>query len=387
MSTPRAPRENSLTMPQARAAMCVPNLGEGSGAFQLFVEGDALFDAMITEIEGATEAIWMESYIFATDEVGARFVSALAAKARSGVDVRLHLDAFGAGQRDFDKFRRELERSGVRFRWFRPFDLRHPLRYFQRNHRKLLVVDGRDAFLGGFNIRRLNSRRLHGASRQRDTHVRVQGPLATLAASHFIRLWREARPLPANAIPEEADGIEGLLVPSYSRKCQKRLACLHAGLIGMAQSCVYLTSPYFSPGTVVDRALQDVARRGVDVRLLVPRRSDPLVAGWATRAAYAQLLSAGVRVYEYLPRQLHAKTSVVDNGWSIVGSANLDYRSLFINQELVLFARNRVLAGQLQAQYLQDISDAREVTLRTWLSRGWRARGFELIGWAARRLL
>jgi len=155
----------------------------------------------------------------------------------------------------------------------------------------------------------------------------------------------------------------------------------------MAQTCVYLTSPYFGPGTVVDRALQDAARRRVDVRLLVPRTSDPMVAGWATRAAYAQLLSAGVRVYEYLPRQLHAKTSVVDNGWSIVGSANLDYRSLFINQELVLFAHDRVLAGQLQAQYLRDISDAREITLRTWRSRGWRARGFELIGWAARRLL
>jgi cardiolipin synthase len=309
---------------------------------------------MIAAIEGATEAIWMESYIFVADEVGARFVAALAAKARTGLDVRLHLDAFAAGHWDFDKFRRELERSGVRFRWFRPFDLRHPLRYFQHNHRKLLVVDGRDAFLGGFNIRQLNSRRLHGSSRQRDTHVRVQGSLATLAASHFDRLWRDARPLPANAIPEEAGGIEGLLVPSYSRKCQKRLACLHAGLIGMAQTRIYLTSPYFSPGTVVHLALQDAVHRGVDVRLLVPRRSDPLVAGWATRAAYAQLLSAGVRVYEYLPRQLHAKTSVVDAGWSIVGSANFDYRSLFINQELVLFAPDRVLAGQLQAQHLQD---------------------------------
>tara|TARA_R100001143_G_scaffold62484_1_gene65904 strand:- start:2338 stop:2886 length:549 start_codon:yes stop_codon:yes gene_type:complete len=149
---------------------------------------------MIAAIEGATEAIWMESYIFVADEVGARFVAALAAKARTGLDVQLHLDAFAAGHWDFDKFRRELERSGVRFRWFRPFDLRHPLRYFQHNHRKLLVVDGRDAFLGGFNIRRLNSRRLHGSSRQRDTHVRVQGSLATLAASHFDRLWRAGVP-------------------------------------------------------------------------------------------------------------------------------------------------------------------------------------------------
>jgi cardiolipin synthase len=132
----------------------------------------------------------------------------------------------------------------------------------------------------------------------------------------------------------------------------------------MAQTHVYLTSPYFSPGTVVDRALQAAARRGVDARLLVPRRSDPPVAGWATRAAYAHLLSAGVRVYEYLPRQLHAKTSVIDAAWSIVGSANLDYRSLFINQELVLIARDRTLAEQLQAQYLGDLAEAAEITRR-----------------------
>jgi cardiolipin synthase len=143
---------------------------------------------MIKAIESAQCDIRMESYIFAADEIGARFVAALGAKARAGIDVRLHLDAFGAGQRGFRKFRREMESSGVRFRWFRPFRARHPLRYLQRNHRKLLVVDGREAFLGGFNIRRLNSRRLHGETRQRDTHVRVSGPLATLAIGHFDRL-------------------------------------------------------------------------------------------------------------------------------------------------------------------------------------------------------
>ena len=367
--------------------MCVLDLGEGEGTFRLFVEGDVLFDEMIAAIERATRDIRMESYIFAADEVGARFVAALAVKARAGLDVRLHLDAFGAGQRNFRRLRHELKQAGVRFRWFRPFSLLHPLRYLQRNHRKLLVVDGREAFLGGFNIRRLNSRRLHGETRQRDTHVRVAGPLVELAVRHFERLWLDAGQLPASAIPDDTKGIEGLLVPSYSRMCRKRLACLHAGLIEMAQTHVYLTSPYFSPGTVVDRALQAAARRGVDARLLVPRRSDPPVAGWATRAAYAHLLSAGVRVYEYLPRQLHAKTSVIDAAWSIVGSANLDYRSLFINQELVLIARDRTLAEQLQAQYLGDLAEAAEITQPAWHRRGMRARGLEAIGWAARRLL
>lgn len=372
---------------QAAAAICVPELSEGRGGFRIFVEGDALFDVMIKTIESAQYDIRMESYIFAVDEIGARFVAALGAKARAGVDVRLHLDAFGAGQHGFRKVRRELERSGVRFRWFRPFRARYPLRYLQRNHRKLLVVDGRKAFLGGFNIRRLNSRRLHGEMRQRDTHVRVSGPLARLAIGHFDRLWHDTHQLPASAIPEDPKNMEALLVPSYSRHCQHRLACLHAGLIAKARSRVYLTSPYFGSGIMVDQALQAAAIRGVDVRLLVPRRGDPLVAGWATQAAYAPLLAAGVRIYEYLPRQLHAKTSAIDTVWSIIGSANLDYLSLFVNQELVLIARDRTLAKQLQAQYMDDLAEAEEMTLSKWRRRGWRARALEAIGWTVRQLL
>ncbi len=304
--------------------------------------------------------------------------------------MRLQLDAFGAGQRGVRALERDLLRSGVRFRWFHPFRPLRPLRYLQRDHRKLLVVDGREAFLGGFNIRRLNSRRLHGETRQRDTHVRVAGPLAALAAGHFDRLWAEARPIPAEAIPEDAaevEGIDALLVASHSRRCGLRLACLHAGLIASARAQVYLTSPYFGPGTVVDAALRAAGRRGLDVRLLVPRRSDPLVAGWATRAAYAPLLAAGVRVYEYLPRPLHAKTSAIDGAWSVVGSANLDHRSLFVNQELVLVARDAGLAGALRDQYLRDLDDAAEVTLPAWRRRGGWERGLEAVGWAARRLL
>lgn len=379
--------EQQAVTAEARAAICVPSLLGGRGAFQLFIEGDDLFDAMIAAIEGAKRDVRMESYIFAVDEIGERFADVLAAKARSGIDVRLHLDAFGAGQRTFHKLQRDLERSGVRLRWFRPFRAHRPLQYLQRNHRKLLVVDSAAAFLGGFNIGRLNSRRVQGETRQRDTHVHVAGTLAQMASGHFDRLWHHARQLPANAIPANAEGVEALLVPSYSRRCRYRLACLHAGLIENARTHVYLTSPYFGPGTMIDRASQNAARRGVDVRLLVPRRSDPLVAGWATRAAYAPLLAAGVRIFEYLPRGLHAKTAVIDAAWSIVGSANLDYLSLFVNQELVLIAHDFALAEALYAQYKRDLDDAAEVSLSEWRRRSRLQRGLEGIGWAARRLL
>ena len=370
-----------------RAQICVPELREGRGAFRLFVEGDDLYDAMVTAIERAERSVRMESFIFAADEVGRRFAAALAARARVGLDVRLHLGSFGSGFRAFRGLQRELEGAGVRFRWFHPFRLRRPLEYLQRNHRKLLVVDGREAFLGGFNVRRLNSRALHGETRQRDTQVSVAGELAILAAALFDRLWHRQEQPRAEAIPEDARGVEALLVPSYSRHCRQRLACLHAGLIENARRHVYLTSPYFGPGTVVDAALQSAATRGVDVRLLVPRRGDPPAAGWATRAAYGPLLGAGGRIYEYLPRKLHAKTSVIDGEWSVVGSANLDYLSLFANQELVLMARDPTLADALHAQYRRDLGDAAEVAPSAWARRSWCERGLEALGRAARRLL
>ncbi|WP_137390387.1 phospholipase D-like domain-containing protein [Rhodoligotrophos defluvii] len=387
-----APLENGGAARQAeiardRAWICLPELREGRGAFRLFVEGDDLYDAMVAAIGRAEQDIRMESFIFAADEVGRRFAAALAAKARSGLHVRLHLDAFGAGFPAFRDLQRELEGAGVRFRWFHPFRWRRPLQYLQRNHRKLLVVDGREAFLGGFNIRRLNSRELHGETRQRDSHVRVAGELAALAAALFDQLWQHERPPRAEAIPEDATRLEALLVPSYSRHCRQRLACLHAGLIENARRHVYLTSPYFGPGTIVEAALRAAARRGVDVRLLVPRRGDPPVAGWATRAAYEPLLAAGVRIYEYMPRKLHAKTSAIDEEWGVIGSANLDYLSLFVNQELVLLARDRSLAKALDAQYQRDLEYAAEVTLALWRRRRWHERGLEAFGRSVRWLL
>jgi cardiolipin synthase len=370
-----------------RAWICVPSLREGHGAFQLFTEGDDLYDAMISAIERAQRDIGMESYIFAPDEVGWRFAAALAAMARNGVNVRLHLDAFGSNFPAFAPLRRELERAGVKLKWFHPFRWRHPFEYIQRNHRKLLVVDGREAYLGGFNIRRLNSRTLFGGGRQRDTHVQIPAELAPVASLLFDRLWNDATPIAPEAIPKTSTGFEALLVPSYSRHCRQRLACLYAGLIERAQRYLVFTSPYFAPGTLVELALRNAARRGVAVRLLVPRTGDPPVAGWATRAAYEPLLAARARVDEFQARQLHAKTSVVDDEWTVIGSANLDHLSLFVNQELVLIARDRSLAEALRVQHEQDIQEAAQVTLLRWRLRGWGERFLEILGWAARWFL
>ena len=176
-------------------------------------------------------------------------------------------------------------------------------------------------------------------------------------------------------------------MPSHSRRCQQRLACLHAGLIERAQRYLFFTSPYFAPGTLIEMALCNAATRGVEVRLLVPHIGDPRVAGWATRAAYEPLLVAGARVYEYRSRKLHAKAAVIDGEWAMIGSANVDHLSLFVNQELVLIARDRSLAEALRIQHEQDLQNAELVTLSQWRLRGWGERSLEMLGKGARWLL
>lgn len=382
----REPNSSTSRIAGDRACICLPQLRRGKGSFQLFVEGEDLYDAMIPAIESAQSEVRFESFIFAADTIGRRFAEALGAKARSGVRVRASFDSRGAAFRASPELYGRLVEHGVEIHWYHSWSWRHPTRYLRRNHRKLLVIDEREAFLGGFNIRLENSRKLYGEGRQRDTHVSVRGELARLAALLFDRMWSDSEKFHLAAVPQDPSRFEGLLVPNFSRRCQKVLACLYAGLLRNSSEFVYMTSPYFGPGTDVERAMREAALRGVDVRLLLPRYSDPHFVGWTTRSAYEDLLAAGVKIYEYLPRKLHAKTSVIDGEWSIVGSANLDYLSLFVNHELVLFARDEELGEALRAQYHVDLRDSEQVLLPRWRRRGRRERFLEMVGRAARRL-
>jgi len=357
-------------------------LHPSAAQFPLFVEGDDLYEAMLASIAGARREVWLESYIFADDAIGRRVAAALAERARAGVEVRLHIDAAGSLFWVSRRLARDLVRAGVRVRWFHRWSWREPLRYNRRNHRKLLVVDGVEAYVGGFNIHAENSRALYGERRWRDTHVRLDGPLAKQAAALFEAFWCGDR----RWTPVVGEDTPGVLLPSNTRRCRTALRCLYDQAFGDAQRQAFITTPYFVP----DRKLQDrlvaTAGRGVDVRLLVPHKSDVPVAQWAGRAAYQKLLRGGVRIFEYLPRVLHAKTIVTDGAWAVVGTANFDYRSLFLNYELTLVSRDTALCARLQRQFMADLDESREVRLGR-ASAPWPERLANGIGWLARRWL
>ena len=353
---------------------------DGSGV-TLFNEGDVLFDSMLADIAAARERVWMESYIFADDAIGREFVERLAESAARGVEVRVRVDAVGSRFGFSGGSAKRLGTSGARFRWCHPWEWRRPWTFHRRNHRKLLIVDQRAAYLGGFNISQINSRRIHGDGRWRDTHVRLTGPIVQDAAAAYAAFaqgeleWcgNEDRPL--------------YLLTNHARHCRYRWRCLLRHRFAEARQRIWLTTPYFVPDSVTQHRLCEAALRGVDVRVLVPGKSDVWLVQWAGRAAYSQLLRAGVRVFEYQPRTLHAKALLMDEDWSTIGTANFDYRSFFINYELNLVAHSPRMNAALASLFQEDLEAAREIRQRRWAARPLSGRFAELIGWSARRWL
>lgn len=349
---------------------------------ELFTEGDELYAAMLESIRGARRTVRMESYIFANDEIGRAFAAALAERAQAGVEVRLHLDAAGALGTGSAPVEQHLRERGVAVKWFHRWSWHRPLRYNRRNHRKLLVVDDDHlAYVGGFNIHRQSSRRFYGDARWRDTHASISGVLALDAAKLFDAFWhghRHWRP----ALSGDAN-----LIPNHTAKCRHRIRCLYSDAFAGARERIYLTTPYFVPDMLMQQRLMNAARRGVDVRLLVPSQSDVPLARWAAHAFYAALIAAGVRVYEYLPRMLHAKTIAIDGRWSVIGTANFDYRSFFLNYELLLAVSEPSVCARLERQFHADLGESTAVSCGRWAKRRWWRRLLELVGWTVRRWL
>lgn len=349
--------------------------------FELFTEGDTLFDAMLEDIAGASDRVWLESYIFTVDRIGRKFVSELEKCAERGVDVRVRVDAFGSGFGFSAGFARRLRASGARFRWSHPWEWRRPWTFHRRNHRKLLVVDEHAAYIGGFNIAEVGSEREYGKGRWRDTHVRLTGPIVREGAAAFSAFGQGN----LDWTGEETASL--YFLTNHGRHCRYRLRCLLRDLFAEAGQRIWLTTPYFVPDLATQGQLAGAAAHRVDVRVLVPGKNDVRLVQWAGRAAYSRLIRAGVRIFEYEPRTLHAKTMIVDDSWSTIGTANFDYRSFAINYELNLVSRLPELNAELAGIFEEDMSEAREIRQRPWKARPLSAQVAELIGWGARRWL
>ncbi|MET0404681.1 MAG: phospholipase D-like domain-containing protein [Cystobacter sp.] len=341
---------------------------------ELVCNGD-VFDVMERDIAQARASIHLCIYIWRPGRVSERLVAALAERARAGVACRLVVDAMGSGS-DFEKHVRPvLERAGCEVRRFNPPRLHRFWRLMMRNHRKLLVIDGRVGLVGGWCIS--DEWDGHGRSEHewRDTNVRVLGPAALVQMqATFSHDWQHAggEPLPPDTFPAlapegpaRAAFIESRARPGAERSEQMLDKVFHA-----ARQRLWISSGYFAINEAFTRLLVGLRRAGVDVRVLVPGPiNDVPIARAMQRSTYRVLLQHGVRIWEYQPSMMHAKTAVVDEHLCLIGSTNLDPFSLNVLQEGSVVAEDPPLNAALARTFLSDLEVSREVHHSPWYYR------------------
>ncbi len=386
----------------ALASQGAATLYRGNTA-RLLVDGPATFAAMKQAIGQANHRILLESYIFEDRGIAADVAALLVRKARSGVRVALLYDSVGSYGTD-PAFFEAMAAGGVSLCAFNPLSPLQRLGTWNlnhRNHRKLLVVDGEQAFTGGINISQVYSSGSFGRRNRpadplitgwRDTQVALRGPVVAALADTFVATWASQQCLgalgPAPAALQAAPGQRVVQVlTSGPDEGPNRIYKSLLTAIDASQRSIHLTMAYFAPGADMVLALGDAARRGVDVVLVLPGRSDLALTLHAGRANYAQLLAAGVRLYELQQALLHAKTAVIDGVYSTVGSSNLDWRSLADNSELNVVVLGDDFGGEMEALFQRDVAAAQAIDAATWQQRGWRDRALQQLGrWAERWL-
>ncbi|MCS6913590.1 MAG: phospholipase D-like domain-containing protein [Myxococcales bacterium] len=336
----------------------------------LLRDGPEVFPAWIQDIASAQHFVLFENYIFNNDRTGNAIADALIERAAAGVAVHLLYDWFGCIGTSRRLWRR-LAEGGVDVRVFNPPRLSDPIRSVQRNHRKSLCVDGRIGYVGGLCVGDAwAGDPAQGIPPWRDTAVRIVGPAAVALCRAFNETWSAAGPplpaahLPPLPPPDKRRGGAPVRVIS-GLPGRSRIYRIIQVLLSLACRRIWLTDAYFLTPPPLYEALLAAARDGVDVRVLVPGRSDLPWVSWIGRAGYTGLLRAGVRIFEWEGPMLHAKTSVIDGLWCRVGSSNLNLASLLTNWELDVTVEDATLARAMEEMFLEDIGNARELILRT----------------------
>ena len=351
----------------------------------LLQDGPATYQAMLAAILAARDHINMETYILDDDDVGRRFAEALIAKQRQGVQVNLIRDSVGTVGTPEHFFQR-LADSGIRILEFNPMNplmARKEWELNQRDHRKLLIVDGRIAFLGGINISSVYSGgsssqgmrpRPAGSPAWRDTDLQLQGPVVTELQKMFLATWvaQKGEPLTAKNYFPEPVRAGRQVVRAIGSSPDEPYSLIYATLLsalGSAETSVHLTNAYFVPDPQLLAALEAAAARGVDVTLILPSQTDSWLVFHAGRGYYEQLLRAGVKIHERRDVILHSKTALIDGVWATVGSTNLDWRSVLHNHELNAVVLGVEFGHQVQSMFDRDLAASNAITLERWQRR------------------
>jgi cardiolipin synthase A/B len=341
--------------------------------------GAETFPAMIGAIDAARTRISFETYIYSEGQVADRFTRALAAAARRGVRVQVVLDSVGASGSEREDLR-ALQDAGVQIGWFNPQTGIEELNY--RTHRKILVVDGEVAYVGGIGLADHWEGNADSKEHWRDTQFEIRGPAVDNIEAGFHENWIETggvvEPIVAPKTGEAAGSGRSAVVWSSSEAGSNALKLLYLLTIGAARKTLDVQSPYLITDESTKWSLLEARKRGVRVRLLTEGDiTDAKPVKFAGRAQYESLLASGIEIYEYQPTMMHVKAMVVDGIISVIGSANFDNRSLELNDELNIVVASRPLASRITADFESDLRKSVKIDLDQWRSRPFHIRGRE----------
>lgn len=360
----------------------------------LLFDGDAFFESVLKDLANARRSIEFETYIYRDDIIGRRVADALAAASKRGVSVRLIVDGIGASGW-FERHGLRLEALGVSVRVYHPvllanlwarikidLGLNSPPKAFERlrgsvfvsrfnrrDHRKMILVDHRIAYVGSINVTSEHCASVVGKRAWRDTSVRVEGGALPDILTAFNTVWDRCHDVQARPRWRERLQVKQKPRPTFSRfirfnytaRLRKQTYRNLIRRISRARRRVWITNPYFAPAGSLLKALQRASENGADVRVLVPRNSDVFFMPWVATAYYPIVLKGGAKIFEYLPRMLHAKTAVIDN-WAIVGSSNFNRRSLTHDFEVDLVLAKTATREELMNWFKRDLESSEQVT-------------------------
>jgi cardiolipin synthase len=358
---------------QTMHALTGAPLAEGNSVTVL-KNGVQIFPSLLAAIKAAKKTINLEFYIYWDGEIGRTFAEALAERARAGVQVKVILDAVGSSgmSQSLIDF---MARNGVDLEWY------HPLRWYtlsrvnHRTHRKLLIVDGEVGFSGGVGIADNWLGDADSKDHWRETVIRVEGPVVTQMQFAFMDNWVKSRGELLTGldyfpqIKPRGDHITQVIKSSPSEGIST-VKLLYIISIVAAERSIYINNAYFVPDPDTIRALEGAVRRGVDVRVVIPGdKTDVPIARQAGRLHYELLLRRGIRIFEYQPTMMHAKTMVVDGIWTTIGSSNFDDRSFRLNDEVNVNVYDEAIASQMETMFFEDVARSTEISPLKWLRR------------------
>lgn len=327
-------------------------------SWEIYLSAGEAWEAMYEASQRAERSIELEEYIFENDAEGQRFLRLFIDKAKEGVKVVVIVDLVGSSSFYGSPLVDELRRAGGRFYFYNLtnfWDLFRPWRLFPRTHVKTLLIDSAEAFVGGVCI---DSRMRHW----RDTQLKVSGPVVDQIRAAFDRIEVSRRSENPVCPVLRQPPAELSYLQSYPLLSWHIIYREFVRAVAHAREYVYISSPFFTPNSRFRRLLQRKARRGIDVRVLVPETSDFTLADWILLSYAAKILDSGIRLYFYRNNMLHDKTIVIDDKWATVGSTNVDALSFFRNREANLVIRNRTLIAEMKAQFFTDLKNATELT-------------------------